>query len=200
MASVGKCFLEGSMAALCLSAAAGCSMISSTDREHASNEGVLEAAARAAGYVVDSDLHVLEGINARDDSVTFQYRGVERPGDHAWVIRFSEKSTEQDPAGLADVFSLLPLLKEGRTGFAIEEEGSKEVEGILAKFVRYRFDSPIRDSSGKSLPAHGIVASFRLEKSGKSAIYKIKLDNHGDREEVGWRDLRPFLEPLGVLE
>ena len=174
--------------------ASGCSFLTSSEREYISNSEVLESAARTAGFRVDSNLYRITGLDLREDSMTCQYRGVAFPGDHAWVVKFSEKSSEQDPVALGDVYSLLPLIREGRERFEITEEGEREDLGMKFKFVRYRFDSRIRDGSGKPLAAHGIVVSLRAMGGGSPVVYHIKLDNHGDRDDVDWRDLRPFLE------
>lgn len=183
-------------AAACLST--GCSFFFPPEREYLSNDAVLRATAEAFGFAVDPRLYKLDGLEAREDSVTLQYEGVKRVGDHAWVVRFSEKSTEQDPLALVDVYSLLAVLKEGKPRFAITEEGSRDAGGSTAKFVRYRFESPIRDRSGNPLPAHGIVATFRVEKMSVPLVYQLKLDNHGDRDDVLWDDLRPFIEAMGL--
>ncbi len=172
----------------------GCSFLTTAERDYLSNEDVLGTAAMASGYLVDPGLFRLTGLDVREDSISFQYSGVAHPGDHAWVVRFSEKTTEQNPIALADVYSLLPLLGEGRNGFAIVDEGARAADGLSARFVRYRFESPIRDGAGKPLPAHGIVASLRVEGGGTPLVYHLKLDNHGDREDVGWEDLEPLVE------
>jgi hypothetical protein len=179
------------------SAAAGCMALSPPERDFARNEAALRAAADASSYRVDPRAYRLAGAEVREDSITYQYQGVEKVGDHAWVVRFSEKSTEQDPQGLADVYALLPLIAEGRQGFQVLEEGERAVAGAKARFVRYRFDSPVRDEAGKPFPAHGIIAAVRVEESGGPVVYHLKLDNHGDREQVTWEDLGPFLAPLG---
>jgi hypothetical protein len=172
---------------------AGCAVFESPSRDYVSNEGVLEAIQQAGGYSVDPSLFHLVEANVREDSMSFQYRGVQYVGDHAWVVRFSEKSTEQDPIALADVYSLLPLIKEGRTGFRTDGEGEAPVGDSVARFVRYRFDSPVRDEMGDALPARGIVAVLRVASPGGNVIYQVKLDNHGDRETLVWGDLAPFV-------
>ena len=76
------------------------------------------------------------------------------------------------------------------------EEGDRPVAGGAARFVRYRFDSPIRDSGSKPLSGHGIVATLRTKVDAGIVIYHVKLDNHGDRDDVGWKDLDPFTKPI----
>ncbi|MBI4604095.1 MAG: hypothetical protein HY721_19230 [Planctomycetes bacterium] len=176
----------------------GCLLFGPPARSYRSNREVLAATAEACGFVVDPERYVLEGVDVREDSVTFQHRGAERAGDHAWVVRFSQKSTEQDPVALADVFSLLSVIAKGREGFAVRDERAVEVgaEGMRARYVRYHFDSPIHGEDGKPLPAHGILASARVDSPEGPIVYQLKLDNHGDREDVGWAELRPFVEAI----
>ena len=174
----------------------GCIFVKSAERGYLSNQTVLQAVAKAAGYQVDPVLYQLVGVEAREDLITFQYRGLDKIGDIAWVVRFSEKSTEQDPQAVSDVYSLLPLLQEGRTGFSVVEDGERKVVGNVGHFVRYRFDSPVSDNEGKPFPAHGIVLNLERSEGKAAVVYQIKLDNHGDRDDVVWEDLGPFLEPL----
>jgi hypothetical protein len=171
-------------------------LVRSSQRDYLSNQTALEAVAQAAGYQVDPRLYQLVAVEVHEDLITFQYRGVEKVGDSAWVVRFSEKSTEQNPEAISDVYSLLPLLGEGRPGFSIVEEGAKTVAGTTCHSVRYRFDSPVSGEDGKPFPAHGIVANLRRVENGVTVVYQIKLDNHGDRDDVTWENLASFLEPL----
>jgi len=171
----------------------GCSFLSSLEREYTSNRDLIQAASECAGFTVDPSLFELTGLDLREDSLTFQLRGVRHPGDHAWVVRFSEKSSEQNPLAVSDVYSLLSLIGEGRTGFRIVEEADKDVLGERAKYVRYVFESPIHDGDGKALQGHGIVASVRLPGASGPLVQHMKLDNHGDRDDVQWDDLAPFL-------
>jgi hypothetical protein len=175
---------------------AGCAIIESPQKEYVSNEPLLAEIPRLSGYDVDPGRFELVGTDVREDSITYQFRGIRFVGDHAWVVRFSEKSTEQSPDALTDVVTLLPLIAESRTGFEVLEEGTREAGGSTARFARYRFDSPVRDVEGKPFPAHGIVAAFRVESSAGPIIYQMKLDNHGDREAVGWEDLAPLVAPI----
>jgi hypothetical protein len=176
----------------------GCNFLGSTSRDYVSNSDLLERASEAAGYVVDDALLQLTALDIRDDALTLQYRGVKFPGDHAWVVRFSEKSSEQSPTAVSDVYSLLPVLKEGRTGFSLTEEGARAGADTKAQFVRYRFESPIHDAFGKAIPGHGIVASVRTNRLGTPIVYHLKLDNHGDRADVEWADLAPLLQAAGL--
>lgn len=174
--------------------APGCYFFPSSEREYFSNADLLAAAAEVSGFGLSPDLYRLVGLDVSEDSMTCRYRGVAFVGDHAWVVRFSEKSSEQDPVALGDVYSLLPLIRQGRDGFKIVEEGEREEFGTRVKLVRYRFDSPIRDGTGTPLVAHGMVASLRTSIAGFPVVYHLKLDNHGDRDDVNWRELYPFVE------
>lgn len=175
-------------------AASGCQFLSSREREYRSNLEVLALAEQATGYIVDRNVYALEALDLRDDSVTYHYRGVASPGDHAWVVRFSQKSSEQDPPAVVDVYGLLPVVREGKSGFAITTEGEVEVGGVQLKRVAYRFESPIHDNEGKPLPGNGILASFKVNGGPAPVVFHVKLDNHGDRAGVEPRLLLPFLE------
>jgi hypothetical protein len=174
----------------------GCAFLTSPTRDYESNRAVMDGLTSATGYEVDPARFRLVMAQVEEDSVTFQYRGVEHPGDTAWVLRFSAKSTEQDPVALTDVYDLLPVLAEGRAGFTITEEGEKEWGGATVQYVRYRFESKVRDDLAKPLIGHGIVAALARGAPGSLLVYKLKLDNHGDRDDVLWQDLLAFLEPL----
>lgn len=186
----------GALLAACAGVAAleGCAVLERSTREYSSNEPILEAI--ASSYAVDSRLHRLLGADVRDDSITYQYTGVEKVGDHAWVVRFSQKSSEQSPDSLMNVAALLPLIAEGRKGFEVVEEGEKSYRGLPVTYVRYRFESPIRDGEGRPFPAHGIVAAAREGGPQTPIVWQIKLDNHGDRDDVTLEDLVAFLDPI----
>jgi hypothetical protein len=175
-------------------AALGCSLLVPVERSYLSNQEQMEGAASIAGYELSGDAFRLTAVDLRDDSATFQYRGVEHPGDTAWVVCFSEKSSEQAPERLLEINSVLPLLAESREGFEVIEFG---VHGVTAdtpaRWARYRFDSPVRAANGKPLEAHGIVVSLRRESSGTALVWQVKLDNHGDREVVRWEDVEPLV-------
>jgi hypothetical protein len=178
-------------------AVSGCAFLRSQDREYVSNRGLLDEVAGAAAYRVDPSLHRLVSADVHEDSFTLQYRGVAYAGDSAWVVRFSPKSSEQSPAALKEVSALLPVIAAGRDGFSVLEEGARSFRGHEARYVRYTFDSAVRDRLGRPFPGHGIVAVLVLgEAAGTELIYQVKLDNHGDREELRWEDLEPFLAPL----
>jgi hypothetical protein len=145
---------------------------------------------------VEPSEFALVAAEVREDSLTFQFRGRKHPGDSAWVVRFSQKSTEQDPVALSDVHSLLPVLAEGRRNFAVLDEGEKEVAESTAAYVRYRFDSAVHDEKGQPLAGRGIVVVLRRSGDSGTVVYHIKLDNHGDRDDLSWDDLEPFLRPL----
>jgi hypothetical protein len=177
----------------------GCAVLDSPEKVYVSNRPLLEEIPRLSGYSVDPAKFRLVGTDVREDSITYQFQGVEYAGDHAWVVRFSEKSTEQLPDALTDVVALLPLIAESRMGFELIEEGTREVGGSMARFARYRFDSPVNDAEGKPFPGHGIVAALRVDSSGGPIVYQMKLDNHGDRDDVRWEDLGPFEAPITGL-
>jgi hypothetical protein len=171
-----------------------CSIFGVAGRSYESNREAIEACAAACGLALEGGDFELEGIDLREDSMTFLCRGKRFPGDHGWIVRFSEKSTEQDPVALADVYSFLPVLAEGRRGFQEVDRGERESAGERLRYVRYRFTSPITDEAGRPLAAHGIVVSLRRESSRGPVVFQIKLDNHGDREDVGLEDVAPLVE------
>jgi hypothetical protein len=157
---------------------------------------MLDGFAGRAGYEVSADLYRLVSVEIHEDSLTFQYRGAAHVGDSAWVVRFSAKSSEQSPEMLADVVRIFAVLGEARENLALIEEGTAAVGEATARFLRYRFDSPVRDNQSRPFPAHGIVATLSREENGELVVYHFKLDNHGDRDTVQWADLQPFLDPL----
>jgi hypothetical protein len=181
---------------LLLCAQSGCGLLISSERKYVSNDDLLVEIATLSRYPLDPDLFKLLGVDARGDSISYQYRGVRFLGDHAWVVCYSEKSSEQDPVALANVHSLLPVISEGRTGFALTGEGEEKVGGELLRFITYSFDSPIQDAQGRPLPGTGVLGSVRTGSAGSVLVYQIKLDNYGDREEVTWDLLKPFLEAI----
>jgi len=189
-------WFAGCLTLTLLCALTGCGFLTSREREYVSNEDLLEEVATLSRFPVNPELFELTRVDARDDSITYQYRGVRFVGDHAWVVRFSEKSTEQDPVAVENLYTLLPVVGEKRSGFAPIGEGEEEIGGERLRFIRYRFDSPVRDAEGQPLPGTGILGSVRIDGAGGDLIYQIKLDNHGDREEVTWESLKPFLEAI----
>jgi len=178
----------------------GCVFFGSEGSYYVSNSEALEEVARSLQYQVDPALYRLVALELREDSAIFRYNGVKFVGDRAWVIRFSAKSTEQDLEKLADVYSLLPVIAEDRRGLAVKEgaeaEGEKDLGRLKVRFVRYSFPSQIGDEKGEPLPGHGIVAAVKTGEAGEVLVYHLKLDNHGDREDVRWEDLEPFLDPV----
>ena len=178
-----------------LPVAVGCALLRPVDVEYVSNDNVLQDVATSA-YPVDPKLFEAVSIDARDDALTFQYRGLAYPGDSAWVVRFSEKGTEQDPLTLRDVYTVLPAISEGRRFFKVIDDGEVPWNGALLRFVRYRFESAVRDASGTALEGRGILAAIAWEHDGGWGVYRFKLDNHGDRETLDWKALLPFLQPL----
>ncbi|MGQ9590480.1 MAG: hypothetical protein ACUVYA_09340 [Planctomycetota bacterium] len=176
--------------------ATSCSLfVESPERTFVSNEALLEGLARSAGYLVDPSLHRLIRAEIFEDSLTLQYRGERHPGDAAWVVRFSVKSSEQDPDSVADIATVLPVLAEGRDRFEVTEHGKRDVAGVEVQFARYRFQSPARDPDARPLEGRGILAAFVSEEGGGKVAYHVKLDNQGDRDDLGWDDLAPFLVP-----
>jgi hypothetical protein len=177
----------------------GCIFFGSEESYYVSNSEALEAVARSLQYEVDPALYRLVSLELREDSAAFRYNGVKFVGDRAWVIRFSAKSSEQDLESLADVYSLLPVIAEDRPGLAVKEgtkgEGERSLGKHKVRFVRYAFPSEIGDEKGQPLQGHGIIAAFKTGESGEVLVYHLKLDNHGDREDVRWEDLAPFLDP-----
>ena len=83
------------LAALALATLAGCAVLTSPDRKFAANDPVLRSIEAKMRYVVDPDRYRLVRAEVAEDAVTLHYLGVEYPGDQAWVVRFSEKSTEK---------------------------------------------------------------------------------------------------------
>jgi hypothetical protein len=188
----GSLFLSCTMAL----GVSGCYLLSAPEKAYVSNEEHLARMGEAIGYGLDPELYKLVAAEIREDSLTLQFRGVRYVGDSAWVVRFSAKSSEQDPYALADVYSLLPLLAESRSNFGVTEEGKQPYKGTEVQYVRYKFDSPVRDDDSKALPASGILATLVRSQGDDTLVYHIKLDNHGDRDQVEWEDLLPLLKPI----
>lgn len=173
-----------------------CVLFRAPKRQYASNAMLLSAVAEEAGYTVAPQEFELVAVDLRDDALTFQYRGLRYPGDQAWVIRFGQKSTEQDGAGLTAVYGFADVLAEGRDEFEIVAEETHELADGVARVVTYTFHSPVRDEAGKPFVAHGIFATWRHEELDGPVVYHVKLDNYGDRERVAWPDLQPFWRPV----
>lgn len=184
-----------SLAALSVLSTSCSIFIESPERTFVSNEALLGGLARSAGYLVDPNLYRLVRAEVLEDSLTLQYRGERSPGDAAWVLRFSVKSSEQDPDSVADLATVLPVLAEGRERFEVTEHGKRDLGGVEVQFARYKFESPARDSASEPLRGRGILATFLAETSGGKVAYHVKLDNQGDRDDLGWEDLLPFLVP-----
>jgi hypothetical protein len=187
--------------ALCALAAAwsssGCSLFTSVEPNFVTNRPLLERAAEEVGYRVDAARFTLTAADVREDSVTFRYRGVTHIGDTAWVVRFSQKTTEQDPVSLSEAYALLPVVADGRRNFAVVDDGETVLDEHEVRFVRYRFDSSIRDENGEPLPARGILAVLSQQSpGGDTVVYRIKVDNHGDRAVLDAEALRPFVDAL----
>ena len=188
---VGMVLAAGSVATL-----GGC-FFQRLEREYVSNDALLHSLAEEAGYRVDPERFRLVAADVHRDVVTFQYQGVEFAGDRAWVIRFSEKSTEQNPEALREVYPFLDVLREEHRGFRLVVDSSTHFDRLEASYVTYEFASPVRDATGQPLRGHGVLASIGGP-SGGGFVYQIKLDNHGDRETRSWDDLAPFVSQLAI--
>jgi hypothetical protein len=178
-----------------LSVPVGCAFLRPVEVEYVSNDNVLQSVAISA-YHVDPKFFETVSADVRDDALTFHYRGRVYPGDSAWVVRFSEKGTEQDPLTLRDIYTVLPAVSEGRRLFQVLDDGEVPWQGSVLRFVRYRFESAVRDASGTPLEGRGILAAIAGKHDGGWVVYRFKLDNHGDRQTLDWQALLPFLEPL----
>jgi hypothetical protein len=177
--------------------AAGCNVLTAPDRQFVSQEKVLESAAEAAAYVPDRERYRLVRLDASADAITFQYLGVREPGDGAWVVRFAQKSTEQDPEGLTRIGSLVAAIARGKPGFEKVEEGRRQHKGLQVDIVRYRYRSAVLDAKGKPVAASGIAAIVKVDMRPAPVIYQFNLENFaGDRSEVGWTDLVPLLDAV----
>lgn len=180
----------------------GCGLLGPPPRTFRSHHPVLESIEATAGYRVDPERFELLEAEVREDSVALVYRGVQAVGDRAWVVLFSQKSTEQDPFLLESLLPLAAVLEEGRSGFRLLDDREvagelpRRLAGASARYVRYGFESPVHDERGAPLPAHGILARVTVPASEGPVHYQIKLDNHGDREAVEWEDLAPLIEAI----
>ena len=178
-----------------LSLAVGCAFLTPLEVEYQSNDGVLAVVAESS-YRVDPSLFEVTSAEVRDDALTFHYVGRAYPGDSAWVVRFSEKGTEQDPLTLRDVYTVLPAVADGRRAFRVLDDGDVPWGDSRLRFIRYRFESSVRDATGAPLEGRGVLAAMAVEHPGGWFVYRLKLDNHGDRERLDWQALLPFLEPI----
>ena len=177
--------------------APGCIFLRSVEREYVSNRAALEGVSEACAYEVDPEAYSLVAVDVREDTVTFQYRGLEHPGDAAWVVRFSQKSSEQDPEALADPHAFVPVLAEGREDFEIVDDGAAELGGRNVRYVAYRFSSSVRADDGTPLGGRGVLTTLRADApDGNVLVYQIKLDNFGDRGELTIEELTPFVEAV----
>jgi hypothetical protein len=178
-------------------ASGGCALMRGPHREFVSQEEVLEAAARTAGYSPPASRFRLVRADISRDSITFQYLGTEAPGDTAWVIRFAQKSTEQKPEALASLATLLEAIAKGKAGFEVIENGRRYEGAVPVEFARYRYLSPIRSDSGRAVPGVGIAAIVKIEETPAPIIYKMNFENYaGGRTEVGWTEMEPLIGAL----
>ena len=181
--------------AVCLVSLTGCSLLSSPDREFRGNSRVLDSVAASLGYSVSSGEFELTRAEVEDDAATLHYRGVEYPGDQAWVVRFSEKSTELSPEALTHVESAVSVIEqEGlQPKFSVEQTETIEIEGLTVELATYTFESHLAPAERTG---RGILAATRVEVDGHPIVVQIKLDNYGDRQTLSAEALRPFLVPL----
>jgi len=171
--------------------------LSGPRREYKSQEAVLEAVREASGYATDEAVYRLVRADVAQDSIIFQYRGVKHPGDSAWVIQFSQKSTEQSPAELADLGTLLEALARGKEGFQKGDREEKVYRDRKVEFARYGYLSILRNNRGQQVQAAGITAVTRVDADPAPLIYQLKVENmEGDRADIGWPDLVPLLDAI----
>ncbi len=180
-------------------ALAGCSVFSAPDREYQSNARVLSAIEAKIHYRVDRSAFRLTHAEVTEDAITLHYLGVEHPGDQAWVVRFSEKSTELAPDRLATVAPAISVIRDGELlpGFTPNLVSSLEIAGVALEAATYTFDSTLAPS-GRT--GRGVLAAVRRTERGRSVIYQIKLDNHGDRERLTPAALTPLIAAIAPRE
>ncbi len=173
-----------------------CSLLQSPDRSYVSNRELLEATSKRLGFEVDPEQFTVVAADLRDDVITLQYTGKAFPGDQAWIMRFSEKSTEQDSIALSDVHPLVRALSEGRRRFEVVESGERVFAGDVARYLKYTFESPLRGETGEAFVGRGFLVVLRRMGAEGRLIYQIKLDNYGDRDDLVFADLEPLLASL----
>ena len=173
-----------------------CSLLQSPERSYVTNRELLEATSKRLGFEVDPEQFTVVAADLRDDVITLQYTGKAYPGDQAWVMRFSEKSTEQDSIALSDVHPLVRALSDGRRRFAVVESGERAFAGDVARYLEYTFESPLRGATGEAFVGRGFLVVLRRMGAEGRLVYQIKLDNYGDRDELVFADLEPLLAPL----
>lgn len=183
--------------ALLLGGLAGCAVLTSPERNYDSNRRAMRTVEHELDYVVDRAAYRLERIEVTDDAVTFHYLGVAYPGDQAWVVRFSEKSTELEPERLASVEPAVAVIRDQglQPGFAAASVGTAEVEGVSIEAATYTFRSTL---APKGRTGRGVLAALRRVEGNDTVIYQVKLDNHGDRAALTAADLAPFIAPLAT--
>ena len=183
------------LTALALGTLAGCAVLTSPDRKFAANDPVLRSIEAKMRYVVDPDRYRLVRAEVAEDAVTLHYLGVEYPGDQAWVVRFSEKSTELAPESLASVEPALAVIdaESLQPEFAAGPVETTTRSGVTLETAAYTFHSTLAPI-GRS--GRGILAAFRRTERGQPVVYQLKLDNHGDRDQLTVADLAPFLAPF----
>lgn len=173
---------------------AGCAAFSSPERQFSSNERVLAGIESRLGYRVDPAAYRLVRAEVTEDAITLHYLGVEFPGDQAWVVRFSEKSSELAPERLARVAPAIAVIEEERLqpGFLAAQPAESEVAGVRIESASYTFRSTLAPAG----TGRGIIAALRRIERQDAVVYQIKLDNHGDRASLGPGDLAPFVAPF----
>ena len=174
----------------------GCSALVQPDREYANNQGVIEYTARAAAYSVDGDAYLLQRIEIEWDTATFYYAGVSDPREDVWVLRFSPKSSEQDPVALEDVYSHLTLIEGLRDDFKVGADEEDLVGESSLRHVSYSYQSKSRDSEGKAVRGHGIIAVYSTRRDDLPVVYAMKIEAVGRKVHYTRKALAPFLRPI----
>jgi hypothetical protein len=174
----------------------GCELLTRSSVAYRSYDEILAVLSRELNFEVESSRFTLFHAQVREDAVLLYYRGVERPGDQAWVWRFSAKSTEQEPGALRDPASLLPIVSESRRSFEAEPVVDTASDGARIRYSRYRFESPVHGPDGRPLTARGVFAIVEFGDGNEREVFYVNLDNWGDRDGMDLEVLRPFLDAI----
>jgi len=176
--------------------AAGCAYFSRPEREFVSQADVLQAVAKTSGYTPSESAYRLRQAEVSSDMVTFYYQGASRPGDRAWVIRFSTKNTEQEPEDLVKIGKLIQAIRAGKDGFQEGAFGRREVGDLIVEFMSYRFRSASRDDRGAPVTAAGIAAVTRVHANPAPVVYHLNVVNMEGDEIPGWKEIEPLVEAI----
>jgi len=176
--------------------APGCAYLSRPEREFVSQEDVLQAVAKTSGYSPSVSAYRLRQAEVSSDMITFYYQGTSRPGDRAWVIRFSTKSTEQEPEDLVKIEKLMQAIRAGKDGFQEGALGRREVGDLMVEFMSYRFRSTLRDNRGAPVMAGGIAAVTRVHANPAPVVYHLNVVNVEGDEMPGWNEIKPLAEAI----